>query len=42
MTMSDARTSGATDVRGITIDISNKVDTGSSNDRIGIDVDVHW
>ena len=40
ITMSDARTSGTTDVRGITIDISNKVDTGSSNDRIGIDVDV--
>jgi hypothetical protein len=27
-------------VRGLTIDVSNKVDTGSSNDRIGIDVDV--
>jgi len=40
MSFSDARTSGTTDVRGITIDISNKVDTGSSNDRIGIDVDV--
>jgi len=40
ITMSDARTSGTTDVRGITIDISNKVDTGSSNDRIGIDCDV--
>lgn len=40
ITMSDTRTSGTTDVRGITIDISNKVDTGSSNDRIGIDCDV--
>ena len=40
ITMSDARTSGTTDVRAITIDVSNKVDTGSSNDRIGIDCDV--
>ena len=40
ITISDTRTSGTTDVRGLTIDISNKVDTGSSNDRIGIDCDV--
>ena len=40
ITITDARTTGTVDVRGITIDISNKVDTGSSNDRIGIDVDV--
>jgi hypothetical protein len=40
ITMTDARTTGTMDVRGITIDISNKLDTGSSNDRIGIDCDV--
>jgi len=40
LTMTDARTTGTMDVRGITIDVSNKVDTGSSNDRIGIDCDV--
>ena len=40
MTMSDARTSGTATITGLTIDISNKVDTGSSNDRIGIDCDV--
>ena len=40
ITINDARTSGTMDVRGLTIDISNKVDTGSSNDRIGIDCDV--
>ena len=40
ITMSDARTSGTATITGLTIDISNKVDTGSSNDRIGIDCDV--
>jgi len=40
ITITDARTTGTVDVRGLTIDVSNKVDTGSSNDRIGIDVDV--
>jgi hypothetical protein len=40
VTMSDARTSGTATITGLTIDISNKVDTGSSNDRIGIDCDV--
>ena len=40
LTITDARTTGTMDVRGLTIDVSNKVDTGSSNDRIGIDVDV--
>ena len=40
LSISDTRTSGTVDVRGITIDISNKTDTGSSNDRIGIDCDV--
>jgi len=40
VTMSDARTSGTATITGLTIDVSNKVDTGSSNDRIGIDVDV--
>jgi hypothetical protein len=40
ITMTDARTTGTMDVRGITIDISNKLDTGSGNDRIGIDCDV--
>jgi len=40
ITINDARTTGTMDVRGLTIDVSNKVDTGSSNDRIGIDVDV--
>ena len=40
ITMTDARTTGTMDVRGITIDISNKLDTGASNDRIGIDCDV--
>jgi len=40
ITITDARTTGAMDVRGLTIDVSNKLDTGSSNDRIGIDVDV--
>ena len=40
LTITDARTTGTVDVRGLTIDVSNKVDTGSSNDRIGIDVDV--
>ena len=38
--MSDARTSGTATITGLTIDISNKLDTGSSNDRIGIDCDV--
>ena len=40
ITMSDARTSGVATITGLTIDVSNKVDTGSSNDRIGIDCDV--
>ena len=40
ITINDARTTGTMDVRGITIDVSNKLDTGSSNDRIGIDCDV--
>ena len=40
ITMSDARTSGTATITGLTIDISNKLDTGSSNDRIGIDCDV--
>ena len=40
LTITDARTTGTMDVRGLTIDVSNKLDTGSSNDRIGIDVDV--
>jgi hypothetical protein len=40
MTISDARTSVTQSITGLTIDISNKVDTGSSNDRIGIDCDV--
>ena len=40
ITITDARTTGTVDVRGLTIDVSNKVDTGSSNDRIGIDCDV--
>jgi len=40
ITITDARTTGTMDVRGITIDVSNKLDTGSSNDRIGIDCDV--
>jgi len=40
LTITDARTTGTLDVRGLTIDVSNKVDTGSSNDRIGIDCDV--
>ena len=40
ITITDARTTGTVDVRGLTIDVSNKVDTGSSNDRIGVDVDV--
>jgi len=40
ITINDARTTGTVDVRGLTIDVSNKVDTGSSNDRIGIDCDV--
>ena len=40
LTITDVRTTGTMDVRGITIDVSNKLDTGSSNDRIGIDCDV--
>jgi hypothetical protein len=40
VTMSDARTSGTATITGLTIDVSNKVDTGSSHDRIGIDCDV--
>ena len=40
ITMSDARSSGTATITGVTIDISNKLDTGSSNDRIGIDCDV--
>ena len=40
ITITDARTTGTVDVRGLTIDVSNKVDTGASNDRIGIDCDV--
>ena len=35
MTMSDARTSGTATITGLTIDMYNKLDTGSSNDRIG-------
>jgi len=35
MTMSDARTSGTATLTGLTIDMYNKLDTGSSNDRIG-------
>jgi hypothetical protein len=35
MTMSDARTSGTASITGLTIDMYNKLDTGSSNDRIG-------
>ena len=33
--MSDARTSGTATLTGLTIDMYNKLDTGSSNDRIG-------
>jgi len=35
MTFSDARTSGTASITGLTIDMYNKLDTGSSNDRIG-------
>ena len=35
MTFSDARTSGTATITGLTIDMYNKLDTGSSNDRIG-------
>jgi hypothetical protein len=35
MTMSDARTSGTATITGLTIDMYNKLDTGSSNDRLG-------
>jgi hypothetical protein len=35
MTMSDARTSGTASITGLTIDMYNKLDTGSSNDRLG-------
>ena len=35
MTISDARTSTTQSLTGLTIDMYNKLDTGSSNDRIG-------
>ena len=35
MTISDARTSVTQSLTGLTIDMYNKLDTGSSNDRIG-------
>ena len=41
MTMSDARTSGTATITGLTIDMYNKLDTGSSNDRIGAAVSTY-
>jgi len=41
MTFSDARTSGTATITGLTIDMYNKLDTGSSNDRIGAAVSTY-
>jgi hypothetical protein len=41
MTISDARTSVTQSLTGLTIDMYNKLDTGSSNDRIGAAVSTY-
>jgi len=41
MTISDARTSVTQSLTGLTIDMYNKLDTGSSNDRIGASISTY-